>query len=152
MWQVWPYVTHETTCDKCDHLWQLWPHVKSVTTCDKCDHIMDIWTSRTCGHHGHLGIMGIWTSWTFGHNKKHIWKSFLLNIWNILGRRYLRTFPSCFSRKYTSIEYINSIYCEDNSLSVTLTSITETTSHNFFIQKRLQSCLKHWIFVCLTLF
>ena len=84
MWQVWPHVTSVTTCDKCDHMWQVLPHVTSVTT---------------LGHHGHLDI---WTSWTFGHSKrtclKILWKFFLLNIWNIVGRRFLRTFPSSLYR------------------------------------------------------
>ena len=108
---LWPYVT---TCDfmwQCDHGWWVWPyvtHVTSVTTGDKSDYMWQL-----C--HGHLDIMDLRTSWTFGHldivdkyldimdkyldrKKEHIWKFFPMNIWNIVGRRYLRTF-FCFALK-----------------------------------------------------
>ena len=81
---LWPYVT-------------MWPWLMSVTTGDKSDYMWQL-----C--HGHLDIMDIWTSWTFGHHghlnitKEHIWKFFLMNIWNIVGRRFLRKFPSSFSK------------------------------------------------------
>ena len=97
MWQVWPHVTNMTKCDKCDHMWPYYGHLD----------IMDIWTSWTFGHFGHLDILDIWASWTFGHlghNKrtrlKILWKFFLLNIWDIVGRRFLRTFPSSFEIKW----------------------------------------------------
>ena len=95
---LWPYVT-------------MWPWLMSVTTGDKSDYMWQL-----C--HGHLDIMDIRTSWTFGHHghldivdkyldimdkyldrtKEHIWKFFPMNIWNIVGRRYLRTF-FCFALK-----------------------------------------------------
>ena len=98
-------------------VWHMWPNVTSVTTSDKYDYmdiwtfghhghldIMDIWTSWTFGHHGYLDIMDIWNSWIFGHHghlDMRTWfqmcKILHINIWNIAGHRYLRTFPSCFS-------------------------------------------------------
>ena len=115
------HVTSVTTCDKCDHMWQVWPHVTmwpwviSVTTFDNYDHIWKVWphvtsvvTVWTYGHHGHMDIIDIWISWIFGHhdsrifeyhgylNIMDIWISLPINIWNIAGRRFLRTFPSCY--------------------------------------------------------
>ena len=58
LWQVWPYVTHETKCDKCDHLWQLWPHVTSVTTCGIAHR-----STTHASNWPHLGVEGRLKNW-----------------------------------------------------------------------------------------
>ena len=52
---------------------------------------MDIWISRIFGYHGYLDIIGYL-------DIMDIWISLPIHIWNIAGRRFLRTFPSSFTR------------------------------------------------------
>ena len=96
---VWPHVTSVTTYDRFDHMREVWPHVISVITHDKCDHIMDIWTSWTLRHHRHLKI-----------SKEHIWKFFLMNIWNIVGRRKIGKFPSSFYKLNQNLTLCQNIF------------------------------------------
>ena len=86
--------------------------------------ITDIRTSRIFGHHGYFDITDMRTSWIFGHHGcpditdvRTSWifghhghldimdmrtlfqmcKILHINIRNIAGRRFLRTFPSCWN-------------------------------------------------------
>ena len=54
----------------------------------------------TFGHHGHLDIMDMRT-WF------QMCKILHINIWNIAGRRFLRTLPSCFFQKSLRAHYLD---------------------------------------------